>query len=581
MPSSSKAAYHPLSTMPNESTTTLEDQPDLKHRDPLHASNLELRKPSSLSSQPSFDTTVTYGRSGIAGIFSNKYVVLCCGLASIGGLIFGCDQGLVAIILTLPIFKKRFHEIDSAVDGHAAFNKGLLTALIELGALLGAANQGWIADKYSRRYSMLIAIVWFVIGSIIQTAAIDYAMLAAGRFLGGIAIGMLSMVAPLYMSEIAPPEIRGILLVLEEWSIVFGIVLAYWVTYGTRLLGGGLSEWTYRLPFLLQIVPAIVLGCGIIFLPFSPRWLASKGRDEESLVALCKLRQLPSDDPRVRLEWTQIRAEVAFQQETQAERHPNLQGSGKLNALRRELAMWADCFRRGYWRRSMVGMGLMFFQQMVGINALIYYGPTLFESLGLSYEMQLSMAGVMNVCQLIGVTGSIFFIDNVGRRPMLMLGSAATCASQVVVAVLVALYHDKWPANEAKAWGGVAAIFFYMVAFGLTLGPIPWAMPSEIQSSSLRAKGVALATCSNWFWNFVIGLITPPLIDGTGYGAYVFFGAFCFLCGIWVYFFVPETAGRSLEEMDKVFGDSAGTQEEERRRTILAEMVRQDGQPSV
>jgi sugar porter (SP) family MFS transporter len=404
-----------------------------------------------------------------------RYVPVLDCVELIQGGIFGIDQGLIAVILTLPVFKRRYHEIDPVVDGHAAFNKGLLTALIELGALLGAANQGWIADKYSRKYSILIALVWFTVGGIIQTAAVDYAMLAAGRFLGGIAIGMLSMVAPLYMSEISPPEIRGILLVTEEWSIVFGIVLSYWVTYGTRFIGGGESEWAFRLPFLLQIIPALILACGIVFLPFSPRWLASKGRDAEALASLSKLRQLPEDDPRVRREWMQIRAEATFQQESQRERHPDLQGPGKLQALRRELAMWRDCFRRGYWRRSMCGIGLMFFQQMVGINALIYYGPSLFESLGLSYDLQLSMSGVMNICQLVGVTGSIFLIDNIGRRPLLLFGSATTCLAQIVVASLVGLYSDKWSTNESKAWAGVAALLFFMLAFGLSWGPAPWA----------------------------------------------------------------------------------------------------------
>ncbi|CCG80554.1 putative MFS monosaccharide transporter [Taphrina deformans PYCC 5710] len=526
-------------------------------------------KVSSNLSHPDVNSTITYGRSGLRGMFNNKYVVLCALFASIGGLVFGYDQGVISVILTLPVFQARFTHLNPAFYPNAAFYKGLMTAMIELGAFFGALNQGWVADKYSRRYSIMIAVVWFVVGSILQTAAVNYAMLIVGRLIGGVAIGMLSMVAPLYMSEISPPEIRGTLLVLEEWSIVFGIVVAYWITYGTRFIGGGTSEWTYRLPFLLQIFPALFLGLGMFFVPFSPRWLASKGRDEECLESLARLRQLPITDPRLRIEWIQIRAEVAFHQEVQAARHPNLQDGSRTSNAKLEIASWLDCFKSGCWRRTMVGVGLMFFQQFVGINALIYYGPTLFQSLGLSYDLQLSMSGVMNVMQLVGVTGSIFFMDHVGRRPLLLWGSAATFVSQLIVAILVGKYSNNWPDNQDKAWAGVSFVFVYMVAFGLSWGPVPWAMPSEVFPSSLRAKGVALSTCSNWLNNFIIGLITPPLIENTGYGAYVFFAVFCLLSGVWTYFFVPETAHKSLEEMDLVFKDRVGHDDEKRRQAIL------------
>lgn len=523
-------------------------------------------------SEPAITDTVVYGRSGIRGMLTNKYVVMCAVFASMGGLLFGYDQGVISVILTLDVFQERFKHLNPEYYSNYSFYKGLMTAMIELGAVVGAANQGWVADKYSRKYSIMIAVVWFIIGSAIQTGAVDYAMLVVGRFLAGIAIGMLSMVTPLYMSEISPPEIRGTLLVLEEWSIVFGIVVAYWITYGTRYIGDGTSEWTFRFPFLLQILPAIILGVGIFFLPFSPRWLASKGRDVESLAALAKLRQLPESDSRVRTEWVQIRAEVAFQQQVQAIRHPQLQDGSKKSSFKLEVAAWLDCLKPGCWRRTMVGVGLMFFQQFVGINALIYYGPTLFEGLGLSYNLQLSMAGVMNVMQLVGVTGSIFFMDHVGRRPLLIWGSLAMFISHLIVAILVGKFSNDWPSNENKAWAAVSFIFIYMVSFGLSWGPVPWAMPSEIFPSSLRAKGVALSTCSNWFNNFIIGLITPPLIQHTGYGAYVFFAVFCLLSAIWTFFCVPETAGKSLEEMDAVFGDRAGHSDEARRRSILMEI---------
>lgn len=172
-------------------------------------------------------------------------------------------------------------------------------------------------------------------------------------------LGMLSMVAPLYISEISPPEIRGALLVLEEFSIVAGICIAYWITYGTQYID---SEWAWRCPFLLQMIPSTILGIGILFLPFSPRWLASKGRDNEALQNLGKLRQLPVTDHRVRQEWFDIRAEVAFHRQTNAIRHPHLQSKSTKNSIKLELVSWSDCFRSGCWKRTHIGVGIMFFQ---------------------------------------------------------------------------------------------------------------------------------------------------------------------------------------------------------------------------
>ena len=243
----------------------------------------------------------------------------------------------------MPQFLDRFTRVSETASG-AGFWKGLLTAMIELGAFVGALNQGWIADKISRKYSIVLAVVIFIFGSILQTAAVDYAMLVVARFIGGIGIGALSMVAPLYISEISPPEIRGALLVLEELSIVTGIVVAFWITYGTQYIA---NEWAWRLPFLLQMIPGLVLAVGILFLPFSPRWLVSKSRDFEAGQNLSKLRQLDLGDSRVQQEWIDIRAEVAFHREISAVRHPHLQRGTTVSRIKLEFASWTDCFKRG------------------------------------------------------------------------------------------------------------------------------------------------------------------------------------------------------------------------------------------
>ena len=268
----------------------------------------------------------------------------------------------------MPQFLARVGRIADGAPS-AGFWKGLLTAMIELGAFIGALNQGWLADRISRKYSIVVAVCIFTIGSALQTGATGYAMLTTARAIGGVGIGMLSMVAPLYISEIAPPEIRGALLVLEEFSIVTGIVVAFWITYGTQYIA---SEWSWRLPFLLQLIPGFVLGIGIIFFPFSPRWLVTKGRNAEALQSLTRIRNLPAEDKRVQAEFFDIKAEARTQKLTQRERHRRLfregeeEVTGAWRSFQLELAEWADLFGKNCWRRTQAAAGVFFFQQFVG-----------------------------------------------------------------------------------------------------------------------------------------------------------------------------------------------------------------------
>ncbi|KAI1213732.1 general substrate transporter [Annulohypoxylon truncatum] len=530
------------------------------------------------SERPVWEERETYGKAGFLGIFTNKYVTLCAAFATIGGALFGYDQGVISLTLVMDQFIEKFPEVSADAAG-GGFKKGLLTAMIELGAFLGAMNQGWIADKLSRKWSILVAVVIFIIGSTIQTASMNYSMLVGGRFVGGIGIGMLAMVAPLYISEIAPPEIRGTLLVLQELSIVTAIVAAFYTTYGTRYIP---SEWSWRLPFLIQMIPAFFLGAGVPFLPYSPRWLASKGRNEESLQVLCKLRGVPATDERVLREWFEIRSEVLYCKERSQETHPKLHDGSLLNRFKLHIVDYTDCFRPGAWKRTHVGIGLMFFQQFGGVNALIYYSPTLFGTMGLDTQMQIDMSGVLNICQMIACFWSLWGMDRFGRRALLLGGATCMVIAHLIIAVLVGKYQTSWATHKTEGWVSVAMLLFFMLTYGATWGPIPWAMPAEIFPSSLRSKGVAFSTMSNWLNNFVIGLITPPLVQNTGFGTYIFFCVFCLLAFVWVYFVVPETNGRTLEQMDHVFHDNTGSVEAARRARIeteLASSVWVDGIP--
>lgn len=194
--------------------------------------------------------------------------------------------------------------------------------------------------------------------------------------------------------------------------------------------------------------------------------------------------------------------------------------------------------------------------------------------MGLDYEMQLTMSGVLNVCQVIACLWSLWGMDRFGRRKLLLGGGVCMFISHFVIAILVGKYNGKWTDHQAAAWTSVSFLLFFMLTFGATWGPIPWAMPAEIFPSSLRAKGCAYGTMSNWGNNFIIGLITPPMIQNIGFGTYVFFAAFCAIALVWVYFLVPETNGRTLEQMDSVFKDNSTQEEIEQRRRIEADMMR-------
>ncbi|KAI5273173.1 hexose carrier protein [Aureobasidium subglaciale] len=491
---------------------------------------------------------VAYGKDGFMGIIESPFVFGAAMLASLGGFSFGYDQGVISIINVMD----QFH--DTFPYAATGFGKGFMTGMLELGAFIGCFFMPYMADKISRKWALTIVVVIFNLGAVIQTAAQNYGMLVAGRFIGGIGVGTLALGAPLYISEIAPPNLRGSLLVLESISICLGVVISFWITYGTKELSG---EIAYRLPLGLQMVCATLLGGCIHFFPYSPRWLASVGRNEEALVSLCKLRRLPDTDARVRTEYEGILAEVEFETAMQEKRHPGVHG------IKLELFSWADLFTKKVWRRTAVGMGVAFFQQLSGINAFIYYAPTLFESIGQSSGMALILSGVFNVLQLVAVAVCFFIIDKVGRRPLAIFGGFGACIPYAIIAILAGLYDDSWATHTAQGWAAVAMAFLFIMIYGVSYSPLGWCLPSEVFPNALRSKGVAVSTATVWLCNFIVGVATPPMIENIGFGTYVFFAAFCFLAGVWAYFLVPETRGRTLEQMDEAFGDTSGQEEKE------------------
>ncbi|PCH36570.1 general substrate transporter [Wolfiporia cocos MD-104 SS10] len=512
----------------------------------------------------------SYGPSGVSGLLHNRTALASALFVSIGGLLFGYDQGVVANVLVMPAFVARWPI--------GAWEKGVLTAALELGSLAGALTSGVLADRYSRRTSILTACIVFCLGSTLQTGAQTLTHLILGRAIGGVGVGALSMLSPLYMAEISPPEVRGALMALEQLAIVFGAVLGFWTGYFTRDIPGDVS---FRLPLGIQLVPGIVLALGSLLLPPSPRLLVLHGDTNAALVALGTLRRRPRTDTLVQIELLEMQVEVVLLARAAGGT------SGKLGSLRAERRAWARLFSPGYAQRTAIGVMMMFFQQWSGINALLYYGPTLMRALGLGLQgdgVNLLVSGGIGIVQFLAVLPAIVFIDRLGRKPLLRGGSMVMTLAHFCIAVLVRQYSDDWPSHTLAAWISVGCVYLFTAAYGVSYGPIGWILPSEVFPLSTRSKGVALATASNWFNNFLIGLVTPELMEVSASGTFMIFAVACFLGYLWSTYLVPETANVSLEEIDAVFGSDAGLEELELKSQIeeelgLHDLVRQWGTP--
>ena len=477
--------------------------------------------------------------------------------------------------------------------------KGWFVSTLLLTAWFGSLMNGPIADKVGRKGDMLVAVVVFTLGAAMQAGASSIGVLFAGRAIAGLAIGMLTMIVPMYMSEVSTPGIRGTLVVLQQLSITFGILISYWLEYGTQYIGGtrcapdipysggtasnptfdpsrdvgpggctGQSEAAWRIPLAIQILPALILGLGMLFFPESPRFYLMHHKEEKALEALAKLRRVHPDTNSLRGEYLSIKAEVLFDESITRDRFLGLSG------IRLYLAQhWALVSTRPAFKRLLIGTSIMFFQQFIGCNAIIYYAPTMFAQLGLSGGTSgLLATGVYGVVNTLSTLPALFLIDKVGRRPLLMCGAAGTFISLVIVGGIVGGYGDSLVNNKSAGWAGIAFIYIYDINFSYSFAPIGWVLPSEIFNLGNRSKAMAITTSATWMCNFIIGLVTPDMLETLGWGTYIFFAAFALIGFFFTYFVVPETKGKSLEDMDAVFGDAAAHEEKQRFTEIAAAM---------
>ncbi|KAF1944743.1 D-xylose-proton symporter [Clathrospora elynae] len=520
----------------------------------------------------------------------NPYLFGLSAFASLGGFLFGYDQGVVSGVLTMESFAAAFPRIylDSSF-------KGWFVSTLLLAAWFGSLVNGPVADRFGRKGSIMIAVVIFTVGSALQASAINIGMAFTGRAIAGFAIGMLTMIVPMYMSEVSTPGIRGTLVVLQQLSITLGILVSYWLEFGTQYIGGtrcapdvsytggttsepafdprndvgpngcsGQSDASWRVPFAIQIIPGLVLGIGMLFFPESPRYYCMRDNEEAGIRALARVRRSHADDELLQKEYLSIKAEVMFEESYNREKFPGKSGvSLYLAGYTTLFSTWPS------FKRTAIGCCVMFFQQFIGCNAIIYYAPTIFAQLGLSGKTTgLLATGVYGIVNTLSTLPALFLIDKVGRRPLLLCGAAGTCISLLIVGGVIGGYGATLRDHPAAGWTGIAFIYIYDVNFSYSWAPIGWVLPSEIYNIGNRSKAMSLTTSSTWMCNFIIGLVTPDMLESIGYGTYLFFAAFALIAFVFTWFLIPETKGKSLEEMDAVFGDTTAHEEKSRLYNI-------------
>jgi len=435
-----------------------------------------------------------------------RFVYVAVGVAALGGLLFGFDTGVISGAI---LFVKEQFSLSTMMEE-------FVVSAVLIGAVIGAVIGGALTGRFGRRRLIIIAGIIFTVSSISTAIAQTVAVLIAGRIIVGIAIGIASFISPLYIAELVPAKVRGSLVAVNMFAITTGIVVAYGVDYALS----GIQGWRYM--FGVAVIPSIILAFAMWRLPDSPRWLVSRSKVEQARLVLQRVRTVSDVSPEI----SEIQQSLAEQK-----------GSGVIELFRPSLRM-----------PLIVGVGLAIFQQITGINTVIYYAPTIFEFAGFETAGSAILAGAgLGMLMLFMHVLAIYLMDRVGRRPLLLIG----VAGQIVgMAVLGAAFQFQQLSGFIGyiAIGGLA-IFVACFAFGL--GPVFWLMISEIYPLKVRGAAMSVATVANWGMNLAIAVTFLTLLGVLGRTeTFWLYGAIAVAAWVFFYRLVPETKGKSLEQIE-------------------------------
>lgn len=415
----------------------------------------------------------------------------------------------------------------------SAARQGTIVGLLCIGTLIGCLFSGWFADRVGRRWCICASAFFYIIGVIIEiTSERVWVQFAMGRLVAGLGIGALSTSVPMYQSESVPKVIRGITVASYQLMITIGIWLAYMVNYGTSTLSNS-AQW--RIPNGISAFGAIFLGVAIIFMPESPRFAYRRGRVEEARRNMAKLNGVAEDSPLIEAEIAEIQEKI------------EAEGAGGEHS-------WTEVFtgpRMLY--RTILGMTLQAGQQLTGANFFFYYGTTIFASTGISNSYITSIIlGSVNVAATIC---GLWLVQNVGRRRCLMGGAAVMFVCFLIYSFVgsFALSLSNPASTPIPGYILIAFTCVFIAAFATTWGPLVWTITGELYPARYRAPAIALATASNWLFNFLISFFTTFITDRIHYWYGMVFGVCTFALFWIVYFFLIESKDRSLEEIDTMY----------------------------
>jgi sugar porter (SP) family MFS transporter len=443
----------------------------------------------------------------------NRRLLGVAAIAAIGGFLFGYDTGVIGGAML-------FMQKDLGLTSHG--QQELTISILLLGAIVGALFAGWSADRFSRRRTKITSGCVYVIGGICCALAQSYWQILASRFWLGLAVGCASFVSPMYIAELVPKRIRGGVVSFNQLMVTLGILVAYIVDCGFAPLPGN-----WRWMFAAAVVPGAALAIGMYFMPFSPRWLVQKGREDDARAVLERYRTEDDD----------IDAEIDEIKDVAENEVP-------LRAL----------LSKGLRRMMLVGVALAVFQQIVGINTVIYYAPTILKFAGEQNTGALTQSVYIGCTNVFFTIVAILLLDKLGRRFFLVFGTSVL----TVALIGLGIFFASPSLQRSVGWLALVCLLVYIMGFAVGLGPVFWLMISEIFPLQMRGPAMAVCTMFNWGLNFAISYTFLTLTDviskeGT-FWLYAFFG----VCAV-VFFLtvVPETKGRTLEEIQHDVGSDA------------------------
>mmetsp|Transcript_5677 Transcript_5677/g.6742 ORF Transcript_5677/g.6742 Transcript_5677/m.6742 type:complete len:558 (+) Transcript_5677:5690-7363(+) len=479
-----------------------------------------------------------FSKTNTMGLRGRRLRVMFTMVATLGFSLFGYDQGLMSGIITGDDFSKEFPAVTNEGAGSehwATVNQGGITSCYEIGCFFGALFALFRGDRFGRRPMVIIGSLLIILGTIISTAAFGphwgLGQFIIGRVITGLGNGMDTATIPVWQSEISKAENRGLLVNLEGSMVAVGTFIAYWLDFGLSYVNTSV-QW--RFPVAFQIVFALFLFLGVAQLPESPRWLIAHDLKDDARNILAALNDVDVDDEFV------IEESVVI--------------SDAINRLSRSQLGFKELLSGGKqqnFARMIIGASTQFFQQFTGCNASIYYSTVLFEnSIGLTGKLPLILGGVFATIYALSTIPSFFLIDRLGRRALFLIGAAGQgVAMTIAFASLIKDDGNDKGGQKAAAFG----IFLFIAFFAFTILPLPWVYPPEINPLRTRTVASAVSTCTNWLTNFAVVMFTPLFMAESQFGCYLFFALFNYLFIPVIFFFYPETAGRTLEEIDIIF----------------------------